>query len=250
MCEGAGKFIWIKGDLAAAIKCLYTFLGETRRTRKMRWFRVECIDMQQTRLSWWVKKASSSMTRHNPEQGEESLFIRLIKMVSHLTPQTNIDGLLWCSSSNSGGGISSGSSNTGHGSGNSSGSGNTGHGSSNSSSSGNTGHGSGNSSGSGILAMVAVTVAVVVILAVVAVTVEMLVVNKMQGDAGVAWTSQLKLKALNDGGEVRIEAPEHHLSTIGLGDAWDDEVGVEGMDTRDCVDISIYDIMMECFCLG
>ncbi|KAF8517701.1 hypothetical protein BU17DRAFT_66774 [Hysterangium stoloniferum] len=90
-----------------------------------------------------------------------------------------------------------------------------------------------------ILAMVAVTVAVVVILAVVAVTVEMLdydwcvVVNKMQGDAGVAWTSQLKLKALNDDGEVGIEALEHHISTMGSGDAWDDEVGVDGMDTRD-----------------
>ncbi|KAF8503150.1 hypothetical protein BU17DRAFT_71796 [Hysterangium stoloniferum] len=58
-----------------------------------------------------------------------------------------------------------------------------------------------------ILAVVVVTVAVVVILAVVAVTVEIL----------------------------------------GSGDAWDDEVRVDSMDTRDCVDISIYDVMTECF---
>ncbi|KAF8503051.1 hypothetical protein BU17DRAFT_71826 [Hysterangium stoloniferum] len=100
-----------------------------------------------------------------------------------------------------------------------------------------SGYGDGSSSGSSGHLMVVVAVVVVAVgtyrcSGAVVVTVEMLdydwcvAVNKMQGDAGVAWTSQLKLEALNDGGEVGIE---HHLSTIGLGDAWDDEVGVDGM---------------------
>ncbi|KAF8521072.1 hypothetical protein BU17DRAFT_65040 [Hysterangium stoloniferum] len=42
-----GKFIWIKGNLAAAIKCLHTFLGKMCRS----------IDVQQARLSRWYGKS-------------------------------------------------------------------------------------------------------------------------------------------------------------------------------------------------